>query len=211
MTPDLPLRTGGTRPPPGAPLTLGPPCASARHPVEPRQQRLAPAPRGVQCRANIRNPSPHPTTPTAHAAIRAPTGTGKPQDDRTPSPALRHSDKAMAEPTAPPKTRPQSATLDAAHEVIRALGLRSSDRDPPPPEDADTDSDLEMVSQAPAGSAPAGPPPPAGSVQSLFSRGSWATAPGKVGAPGTILGPPPKTRHWPQWFTEPHAPPCATV
>ena len=73
----------------------------------------------------------------------------------------------MAEPTAPRKTRPQSLTLDAAHEVIRALGLQSSGADPPPPEDTDTDSHLEMVPEAPAGSAPAGPTPLAGSVQAL--------------------------------------------
>ena len=43
---------------------------------------------------------------------------------RTPSPALRHSDTTMAEPAAPRKTRPRSPTLGAAHEVIKALGLR---------------------------------------------------------------------------------------
>ena len=47
----------------------------------------------------------------------------------------------MAQPTAPRKTRPPSPTLDAAHEVIRVLGLQGGDGDLPP-EDADTDSDL---------------------------------------------------------------------
>ena len=65
-------------------------------------------------------------------------------------------------------TNNASWALDAAHEVIRALGLRSTGRNPPPlPEDTDTDSDLEMVPEAPAGSAPAGPRQPAGSVQVL--------------------------------------------
>ena len=50
----------------------------------------------------------------------------------------------MAEPAAPRKTRPQSLTLDAAHEVIRALGLRDGEGDPPQG-DAGTDSDLEEV------------------------------------------------------------------
>ena len=78
----------------------------------------------------------------------------------------------MAEPTAPRKTRPRSPTLDAAHEVIRALGLQSRSGDPPPPpEDADTDSDLELIPEAPAGGAPAGPTPAAGSVQAL--RPAW--------------------------------------
>ena len=38
----------------------------------------------------------------------------------------------MAEPAAPRKTRPRSPTLDEAHEVIRALGLRdvTEDMDP---------------------------------------------------------------------------------
>ena len=83
-----------------------------------------------------------------------------------PSPALRHSDTTMAEATAPRKTRPRSPTLDAAHEVIWALGLRSSGGTPHP-EDTDTDSDLVMIPEAPPGSAPTGPTPPAGSVQTL--------------------------------------------
>ena len=94
-----------------------------------------------------------------------------------PVPALRHIDTAMAEPTAPRKTRPRSPTLDAAHEVIKALGLQSRGGDPPPPpEDADTDSDLELIPEAPAGGAPAGPTPPAGSVQALcpaWRPGHW--------------------------------------
>ena len=73
----------------------------------------------------------------------------------------------MAEPTAPHKTRPHSRTLDAAHEVIRALGLQSRGGDPPPWEDADTDSDPDLIPAAPARSAPAGPTPPAGSSQAL--------------------------------------------
>ena len=72
----------------------------------------------------------------------------------------------MAEPAAPRKTRPCSPTLDAAHEVIRALGLRGGEGDPPQ-EDAGADSDLEIVPEPPAGSTPAEPAPPAGSVPAL--------------------------------------------
>ena len=111
-------------------------------------------------------PHPHPTTSTARATKRAATGKGQPREVCTPSPALRHSDTTMAEPTAPRKTRPRSTTLDAAHEVIRALGLRGGDEDPHP-EDEDADADLEMIAAAPAGSAPVGPAPPAGSVPAL--------------------------------------------
>ena len=72
----------------------------------------------------------------------------------------------MAEPAALRKTRPRSPTLDAAHEVIRALGLRGGEGDPPQ-EDAGADSDLEIVPEPPAGSTPAEPAPPAGSVTAL--------------------------------------------
>ena len=72
----------------------------------------------------------------------------------------------MAEPAAPRKTRPRSPTLDAAHEVIRALGLRDSEGDPPQG-DPGTDSDLEEVPEPSTGSAPAEPAPPAGSVPTL--------------------------------------------
>ena len=72
----------------------------------------------------------------------------------------------MAEPAAPRKTRPRSQTLDAAHEVIRALGLRHGEGDPPQG-DAGTDSDLEAVPEPSTGSAPAEPAPPAGSVPTL--------------------------------------------
>ena len=69
----------------------------------------------------------------------------------------------MAEPAAPRKTRPQSPTLDAAHEVIRVLGLRGGKGDLPQ-EDAGTDSDLEEIPEPSTGSTPAEPAPPAGSV-----------------------------------------------
>ena len=72
----------------------------------------------------------------------------------------------MAEPAAPRKTRPRSPTLDAAHEVIRALGVRGGEGDPPQ-EDAGADSDLEIVPEPPAGSTPAEPAPLAGSVPAL--------------------------------------------
>ena len=69
----------------------------------------------------------------------------------------------MAEPAAPRKTRPQSPTPDAAHEVIRALALRGGEGDLPQ-EDAGADSDLEIIPEPPAGSTPAEPTPPAGSL-----------------------------------------------
>ena len=72
----------------------------------------------------------------------------------------------MAKPTAAHKTRPRSPTLDAVHEVIRALGLRGGDGDHPP-EDADADSGLEMTPGPPAGSPPAGTTPPAGGLPAL--------------------------------------------
>ena len=72
----------------------------------------------------------------------------------------------MVEPAAPRKTRPRSQTLDAAHEVIRALGLRGGEGDPRQ-EDAGTDSDLEEFQEPSTGSTPAEPAPPAGSVPTL--------------------------------------------
>ena len=72
----------------------------------------------------------------------------------------------MAEPTAPRKTRPRSPTLDAAHEVIRALGLRGGKGDPPQ-EDVSADAELEIIPEPPTGSTPAEPAPPAGSVPAL--------------------------------------------
>ena len=72
----------------------------------------------------------------------------------------------MAEPAAPRKIRPRSLTLDSAQEVIRALGLRGGEGDPPR-EDAGADSDLEIILEPPAGSTPAEPTPPASSVPAL--------------------------------------------
>ena len=72
----------------------------------------------------------------------------------------------MVEPAAPRKTRLRSPTLDAAHEVVRALGLRDGEGDPPQG-DPDTDSDLAEIPEPSTGSAPAEPAPPAGSVPTL--------------------------------------------
>ena len=72
----------------------------------------------------------------------------------------------MAEPAAPRNTRPWSPTLDAAREVIRALGLRGDEGDLPQ-EDASANSNLEIIPELPAGSTPAEPTPPAGSVPAL--------------------------------------------
>ena len=85
-----------------------------------------------------------------HTEQRTNAPTHQPRDIRTPPPALRHSDIAMAEPAAPRKTRPRSLTLDEAHEVIRALGLRDGEGDPPQG-DAGTDSDLESLPEPPHG------------------------------------------------------------
>ena len=72
----------------------------------------------------------------------------------------------MAEPAAPRKARRLSPTPDAAHEVIRALGLRGGEGDPPQ-DDAGADSDLEEIPEPSTGSTPAEPAPPAGSVPTL--------------------------------------------
>ena len=72
----------------------------------------------------------------------------------------------MGEPAAPRKTRPEFPTLDAAHEVIRALGLKGGEGDLPK-EDAGADSDLKIIPEPPAGSTPAEPAPLAGSPPTL--------------------------------------------
>ena len=56
----------------------------------------------------------------------------------------------MAEPAAPRKTRPRSRTLDAAHEVIRALGLSGGEGDLP-----QEDAGRGLRPAPPAGSVPA--------------------------------------------------------
>ena len=125
-------------------------------------QRLTPdAPRNDGRHAPLGTPFRHP-----YNEQRTNAPTHQPQDIRTPPPALRHSDTTMAEPAAPRKTRPRSQTLDAAHEVIRALRLRDGEGDPPQG-DAGTDSALEAVPEPSTGSAPAEPAPPAGSVPTL--------------------------------------------
>ena len=104
----------------------------------------------------------------------------------------------MAEHVAPRKTRPRSPTLDEAHEVIRALGLRDGEGDPPQG-DAGTDSDLEAVPEPPTGGAPAEPAPPAGSVPALCpAPGNGATAPAKAGAPNSTPSPAPMTERCPR-------------
>ena len=114
--------------------------------------------------------------------VHQPRGTGQPTEIRTPSPALRHSYTTMAEPAAPRITRPRSETLDAAHEVIRELGLRGGVRDPPQ-EDADTDSNLELIPGPPTASAPTGPTPPAGVLPALCPAWKRGHCTGESGAP----------------------------
>ena len=117
-----------------------------------------------------------PASPSAHTrnqrtssptnAPPRPQHVHQPREIRTAPPALRHSDTTMAEPAAPRKTRPRSPTLDAAHEVIRALGLRGGE-EYPPQEDAGTNSDVEEIPEPSTGRTPAEPAPPAGSVPTL--------------------------------------------
>ena len=127
----------------------------------------APDPRPHQTPLAMLESAP-PGTPIRHPHNEQRTNapTQQPRDIRSPPPALRHSDTTMAEPAAPRKTLPRSPTLDEAHEVIRALGLRDGEGDPPQG-DAGTDSDLEAVPEPPTGGAPAEPAPPAGSVPAL--------------------------------------------
>ena len=110
--------------------------------------------------ASVRAPPPTPhhthSTCTSHGA-RGSHGRSAPHHL-----LLGTATPTMADPAAPRKTPPRSPTLYVAHEVIRALELRGGDGDPPQA-DADADSDLEMISGPPAGSALAGPTPPAGS------------------------------------------------
>ena len=101
-----------------------------------------------------------------HNEQRTNAPTHQPRDIRTPPPALSLSYTTMAELAAPRKTRPRSPTLDEAQKVIRALGLRDGEGDPPQG-DAGTDSDLEAVPEPPTGGAPAEPAPPAGSVPAI--------------------------------------------
>ena len=88
----------------------------------------------------------------------------------------------MAEPAAPRKTRPRSPTLDAAHEVIRALGLRDGKGDPPQG-DAGTDSDLEEIPEPYTGSTPAEPAPQEGSVPTLCAVWKWGHCTGEGRCP----------------------------
>ena len=137
---------------------------------------------------------PPPGTPFCHPynEQRTTAPTHQPRDIRTPTPALRHSDTTMAEPVAPRKTRPRSPTLDAAHELIRALGLRDGDGDPPQG-DAGTDSDLEAVPEPSTGGAPAEPAPRRAACPPSAPRGNGATAPAKAGAPNSTLSLAPMT------------------
>ena len=88
----------------------------------------------------------------------------------------------MAEAAASRKTRPRAQTLDAAHEVIRAPGLRGAEGDLPQ-EDAGADSDLEIIPEPPAGSTPAEPTPPAGSVLALCPAWKRGHCTGEDGCP----------------------------
>ena len=104
----------------------------------------------------------------------------------------------MPEPTAPRNTGRRSLTLDAAHEVIRALGLRGGDRDPPL-EDADADSDLEMIPGTPRAARPRDPRRRRAACPPSVLRGSGATTPGKAGASGNTPDPAPMTGRCPGW------------
>ena len=179
---------GNALPPPPQPATparrgarcgadAGSPHPHRPHPGHTGRRTPATRSRGRAARAgtapDTRGPwqwwkAPPPGTPFRHPHKEQRTNapTHQPRDIRTPPPALRHSDTTMAEPAAPRKTLPRSPTLDAAHEVIRALGLKDSEGDPPQG-DASTDSDLEAILEPSTGSAPTEPAPPAGSVPAL--------------------------------------------
>ena len=66
---------------------------------------------------------------------------------------------------------------------MRALGLRGGDGDSPQ-KDTDADSDLKMIPGAPAGSAPAGPVPPAGSVRAVCPAWVRSHCTGELRCPG---------------------------
>ena len=182
--PDLrrPSHNGGRHPPPGTPFrhphgeerqparahAVGPVLGPHARTDRTRDTRVAepklPAPEDGPPGEGQRLTPDAPCNGGRHPPRgRTNTPTHQPRDIRCPAPALRHSDTTMAEPAAPRKTRPRSPTLDAAHEVIRALGLRDGKREPPQG-DAGTDSDLEAIPEPSTGSAPAEPAPPAGSV-----------------------------------------------
>ena len=103
----------------------------------------------------------------------------------------------MAEPAAPHKTRPRSPALDAAHGVIRALGLRGGEGDPPQ-EDAGTDSDLEDIPEPFTGNTPAEPTPPAGSVPTLCPAWKRGHCTGKGWCPKQQPQPGPDNRALPE-------------
>ena len=132
-----------------------------------------------------------------HTEQRTNAPTHQPRDIRTPPPALRHSDIAMAEPAAPRKTRPRSPTLDEAHEVIRALGLRDGEGDPPQ-EDAGADSDLEALPEPPAGGHPRSLRRRRAAYPRSAPRGNGAIAPAKAGAPDSTPSPMPTTERCPR-------------
>ena len=150
LRPDAPRSRGSTRPPRADHLPSGRPShvrgtqrspgSNARH--QPAEEQDA----EPTSSSPTRTP-PHPQHMQQNGPLQA-----------------QESHRKSAPQNAKRKTRPRSPTLDAAHEVMRALGLRSSGGDQPQ-EDTDTDSELEMIPEAPAGSAPAGLTPPAGSLQ----------------------------------------------
>ena len=106
--------TGPKEQPPGTPAMFG--TSQQKCLLRKRRQALPPAPHH------------------AHSMGRKTSryGHSKATGGACPVPSLRHSDTTIAEPRAPRKTRPRCLTLDAAHEVIRALGFKSRSRDPPP-------------------------------------------------------------------------------
>ena len=105
---------------------------------------------------------PPPLQRATHHRTNAP-ATGHPHP--TPcSSAQRHNNGGTRGPTQ--NTPPISDAGRGSHGVIRALGLRDGDGDPPQG-DAGTDSDLEAVPEPLTGGAPAEPAPPAGSVPTL--------------------------------------------
>ena len=159
---------------------LGPHARTDRTPHTRVAEPWLPPPEDGRPREGQRLTRDAPRHPHNEQRTNAPTH--QPRDICTPPPALRHSDTTMAEPAAPRKTRPRSPTLDAAHEDIRALGLRDSEGDPPQG-DAGMDSDLEAIPDPFTGSTPAEPAPPAGSVPTLCPAWKWGHCTGEGWCP----------------------------
>ena len=117
LTSDAPRNGAGHAPGTHSRLTTRATRATGGAPNAPTSMQTAGGARGATLGAGPRGRQ---LSPPTHAPPH-PQHVQQPWEIRTPSPALRHSDTTMGQPAAPRKTRPRSPTLDAAHELIRAL------------------------------------------------------------------------------------------